>query len=131
MDPLTLLLIGAAVGGLKAGLVDEPAAERQRKLAASTQRYSPWTGLKANAVKEPDYFGSALGFGTAGAQVGMGLQQNALNEKIAERLTAGAPMTVNAQAGGGPYSLLPQAYGQNPFQLSNPYSGVPAYGYGG
>jgi hypothetical protein len=52
---------------LKSEAIDKPKEARQRKLAAATQRYSPWTGLKANPIQEADTFGSALQGGMAGA----------------------------------------------------------------
>lgn len=71
-----------AIGGgsmlLKSELIDAPKAERQRKLAAETQRYSPWTGLKANPVQEADPFGSTLQGAAAGASAGSQMKlQNA------------------------------------------------------
>jgi hypothetical protein len=74
MDPLTLLAIGLGAGLLKSEAIDRPAANRQRKLAAETQKYSPWTGLKAEEVKEPNAMGDMLTFGATGAQLGAGLQ---------------------------------------------------------
>ncbi len=59
----------AAAGLLKSELIDKPAAERQRKLAGATQRYSPWTGLQAGKVQEADPFGSAMKYGTTGAMM--------------------------------------------------------------
>lgn len=83
--PLPLLAlagIGAGGGLLKSFLSDQPRAERQRKLAAETARYSPWTGMNPQAVQEADPFGSALQFGTTGAMLGQGLQSQAANDKF-------------------------------------------------
>lgn len=72
--PLWIGLGAAGAGLIKAEAIDGPKAERQRKLAAATQRYSPWTGLKANAVQEADPFGSALQYGATGASLGANIQ---------------------------------------------------------
>lgn len=64
------LAMGAA-GLLKGQLIDKPRERRDRTLAAETQRYSPWTGLRANPVREADPFGSMLQGGMAGLQMGM------------------------------------------------------------
>lgn len=75
MNPLILgMLIGAGTGVAKSALVDAPEEKANRTLASSTQRYSPWTGLKADAVKRADPLGSALQGGVAGAQFGQGVQ---------------------------------------------------------
>lgn len=66
--------VGAGVGVGKAELVDAPKAERQRKLAASTQRFSPWTHLQAQPVQEADPAGSALQYGATGASMGANMQ---------------------------------------------------------
>lgn len=55
-----VMAAGAGVGLLKSELIDKKKEERDRQLAATTQRLSPWTGLKANPIKEADPFGSAL-----------------------------------------------------------------------
>lgn len=72
--PITLALIGAGVGVGKGVLYDQPQAERDRKLAAETQRFSPWTGLKAQPVKEANVMGDAMTFGLAGASMGQNME---------------------------------------------------------
>jgi hypothetical protein len=88
MDPITLgLLIGVGGGLLKSELVDRPKEERQRALAAETQRYSPWTGLQANKVQEADPFGSAMQFGTTGAMMGSGIQNMQSQNKLMDNMS--------------------------------------------
>lgn len=74
MDLWGALGIGAGLGLLKSLAIDAPKEARQRKVAAATQRYSPWTGLQAQPVQEADPFGSALQFGATGAMLGQGIQ---------------------------------------------------------
>lgn len=74
MDPLTLGLIGAGVGLAKSELIDRPKEERQRKQAAITARWSPWTGMAPGAIQEADPFGSALTTGVTGAMLGQNQQ---------------------------------------------------------
>lgn len=87
------MLIGGAAGLAKSELVDKPRANRQRKLAAETQRYSPWTGLQADPVQEADPLGSMLQYGTTGAMMGAQYDQmqsdKQLNEAMTNRLNTG------------------------------------------
>lgn len=101
MDPITMMLIGSAVGLGKSALIDKPKEDSERKLAAETQRYSPWTGLKANAITKADPFGSALKYGATGAQIGNSLSND---EAAREALLNGSgKSTLNA--GGNPWGL--------------------------
>lgn len=81
------LLIGALAGGglglLKGLTVDRDKENRQRTLAAATQRYSPWTGLRAGEIEEADPFGKMLGGAGAGASFG----QNYENAEAAKSLS--------------------------------------------
>lgn len=83
-----LLLGGLLAGGglLKSMTLDRAKEDRQRKLAAETARYSPWTGMTPGAIEEADPFGSALQFGTTGAMLGQGIQ----NQQFQSDLMAGA-----------------------------------------
>lgn len=113
MDPLTLG-IGAALGLGKAFGIDGPAERRQRKLAAATQRFSPWTGMQAGPIKEADPLGSALSFGLTGMSIGqnmdmhnklMGQKDLALLGGLGKDLGAQAPMAY-AGSYGSPWSSL-------------------------
>lgn len=73
MDPLTLLAIGSALGLAKSEFSDRPKAERQRKLAATTAKWSPWTGMQPVMPQEPDPLGSAVKYGLTGAVLGQAL----------------------------------------------------------
>lgn len=61
--------LGAAAGAAKAGIGAEK-AQRERKLAASTQAYSPWTGMQAGPVHDPDVLGDVLQGATSGGMQG-------------------------------------------------------------
>lgn len=77
------LLAGALIGLGKDLLIDEPKARRQRQLAAATQRYSPWTGLQAGPVEEPNALGSAATGALAGAAYGQ--NKDAADEEAATK----------------------------------------------
>lgn len=64
-----LLAIGAGLGAVKHYGIDRPQEERERKLAAATQRLSPWTGLQAGPISHPDLLGSMLNFGLTSHQI--------------------------------------------------------------
>ncbi len=108
--PLMAMAIGAGVGLLKSETVDKNKEKRQRKLAAETQRLSPWTGMSAGPINEADPLGSMLAFGGTGAQMGAGIQQAGLNQKIAEQaLAKGA--TSGGYQGGGSGAVMPPMMG--------------------
>lgn len=63
-------LIGGGLGVAKHFAVDKPQEERDRHLAAVTQRYSPWTGMQAGPIRQANLFGSVLQGAGAGAAAG-------------------------------------------------------------
>ncbi len=114
--PWAGLAIGAGLGLLKSELVDVPKAQRQRVLAAATQRYSPWTHLAAAPVQEADPFSTALQFGGLGASLAGAKQQSDSENAYRDALTNQANQGNLIGGGGG-------SGGQNNFFDSNPYSG--------
>lgn len=104
---LTGLAIAAALALAKDKMVDEPAANRQRKLAASTQRLSPWTGLTAKAPQDPNAIGQMLQYGATGAAIG-------------SNISGGKPaMGANADPYGTATSMNPSTTGS---MTGDPYS---------
>lgn len=83
--PIWLAL--AAAGAAKHLLIDKPQANKQTQLAAETQRYSPWTGLTAQAPSQPNIFGSAIQGGLAGASLQGGMDAAANGAKLNDALT--------------------------------------------
>lgn len=71
--PWVLPVAMAAAALVKSEAVDKPREDRQRKLAAATQRYSPWTGLKAGNIQEASPFSDMLQYGTQGAALGQSM----------------------------------------------------------
>ncbi len=122
-----------AAGAAKSAAVDAPRADRQRKLAAETQRYSPWTGMSAEPVKEADYFGNMLQFGTTGAMLGqgvrnMGLQADmqgkmgsVLDSEIARNNAMAAHMGQGSLSPGGVPTLTGPAAQQSPWMQMGGY----------
>jgi len=80
MDPITIgMLSMAALGALK-GKTDIDRAKQiensDRKLASETARYSPWTGMQPQQIRQaPSAFGTMLGSGMQGAGFGAMLGQ--------------------------------------------------------
>lgn len=115
---LPLMAIMALAGLAKGMTVDRAKEDRQRKLAAETQRLSPWTGMQAGPIQEADPLGSAIAFGATGNQIATGQKNDALNEKMADKfLSSGEPM------GGQAYS--PYAGMQNPNMMWQPQQANP------
>lgn len=105
MDTMTIALLAGA-GVAKSELVDRPREERQRKLAAETLRWSPWTGMTPGAIQEADPFGSAIQGGLAGAMLSQ-------NQQKLDAGTAGADPELSL-AGGAGTTAQPQQF---PFQM--------------
>lgn len=84
MDPLTLALIMGGTGLVKSELIDRPKEDRQRWLAAQTQRYSPWTKLQAGPIEEADPFGSAFQGGIQGYAMGQNAEQAKAGKELME-----------------------------------------------
>jgi hypothetical protein len=121
---LPLLGIGAGLGLLKTLAFDGPRERRQRKLAAETERLSPWTGLKPGSIQEADPLGTSIGFGLTGYQLGQGSKISELNQKLLQKaidapnnpvaqVSAGGGMPMNFGGGGG-------GGGSNPWSLFGP-----------
>lgn len=73
MDPITLGLIGGTGFGLVKSLFDAGNEARQRKVAAETNRYSPWTGMQGQMPKPTDWLGNMFSGGLTGATFAQGL----------------------------------------------------------
>lgn len=127
--------IGAGVGILKAEAVDKPKEDRQRKLAAETQRNAWLTGLTANPVQEADPLGSALQYGGAAGGMKQGIANNtaqaeltqnqaALAHQQAEALKTGQPIQKVAAVSQIQSTAQPQATAP---ANNNPWAPTPAY----
>jgi hypothetical protein len=84
MGPLAMAGIGAALGLGKNLFFDAPKEKAQRRLAAETARFSPWTGLSSSSVPitPADPLGSVIQGGLTGASMGQnyGLWKKMLDE---------------------------------------------------
>lgn len=114
-----LLALGAAAGLGKSIAIDAPRANRERKLAAETQRYSPWTGLKPGGISEPDPFGSALSFGLTGFQLDQGEKIGNLNQKLLQKAidAPNNPVATVSAGGGGMMGLSGAGSAGNPYSV--------------
>ncbi len=117
--PLIVAAIAAGAGLLKSEFMDRPKEERQRVLAAETQRYSPWTGLKANKIEEADPMGSAMTFGAAGLGLGQGMESAAAQNKLMEAQTG----VLNKESEWLGRGKSPYSQGTSPTFISN-YGGA-------
>ncbi len=134
MGPLAIAGILAAAGLLKSELVDRPKEKRQRQLAAATQRYSPWTGLQANEVKETDSIGTGMQYGMAGAQFGQNMEDHELQTKLTNseitknnavsNTLPGSPASPTVAPTTSAWGAPPSIYsnGLKPGRSANPYS---------
>lgn len=95
MDPITIGMLGLGGFSMLHNLDKE---QRDRKLAAETQRYSPWTGLRANPIEQANPAGDLAQVG-AGA---LGYEQNKEAMGLRKQLTEAQIKAINR--GGNPYS---------------------------
>jgi len=133
---------GAAAGGglglIKYFAFDKPANDRQRALAAATQKFSPWTHQWQNAPGQVNPIGSTMQGAAAGASVGQSManaqsnnnlrqaQINYLNSKMGAPGTSTMDPSAGVAAGnaamaGSPWSQYQQAQLQGLLD----YPGVP------
>lgn len=130
------LAIGAAAGIAKAQ-EDKKKAARQRNAEAATAAYSPWTGMKPNAVQEGSgnlegalqgaSTGAALGQGMEGAEnaAAMNKSQMDVNTATADYYNrAGGPKTMIA-GGAAAAPQIGTAYQMQP-SLAGPEANVAA-----
>ncbi len=76
MGLLTALLPGAGLitGGIKA-LADRRAADRQNQYAGEVTRWSPLTGMQPPPLQQTNPWGTILGTGYKGLELGMNLDK--------------------------------------------------------
>lgn len=87
MDPVTMSLILGGTGLVKGMTVDKWKEDRDRWLASQTQRYSPWTGLRAGEIKEADPFGNTMQGAFSGMAQGQKMQEADAGQKLMEAQT--------------------------------------------
>lgn len=116
------ILIGLGVGGLAGAaqyaLVDQPKYQKQMALAAATQRYSPWTGLKASIPNQPNPLSDITQMGASGA----GMAQSIGNAGLTKDNLAAQTDYFTKMA------KLAQSQGYNPWQAAQ---GMPSQGGAG
>lgn len=103
IDPLSIAA-GAGFGLLKDALFDGPREAKERQLAAATQRYSPWTGLKANEIHQANPLGDAL----QGGMTGLAMSQNASTTDAYNKYLQNAGGAARGVSG------IPDLMGSNP-----------------
>lgn len=111
MDPMTIGLM-AGMGLAKSELIDRPREERQRRQAAITARWSPWTGMAPGAIQEADPLGSVMESGLTGAMLSQNQQKLNTEKTLADaklKDLAEIPIT-----GGAGTTAQPQQF---PFQM--------------
>src|SRR3954464_12446328 len=86
-----IALAGAAagLGLLKGEFIDKPNEEKDRILQATTDRYSPWTGMRGRNVERSNPLGEAIAAGTQGMALGQNMEhaeaENKLNNVLSEK----------------------------------------------
>ena len=66
------MAIGAGLGLMK-GMSDQKQYEERQSAQAEMTKYSPWTGMHGQVLKQPNVFGSILQGGAMGAMAGQSM----------------------------------------------------------
>lgn len=125
MDPVTIGILAGAGMGLVKGMSDKDRERKDRRVAAETAMWSPWTGMQPDKVQSADVMGSTMQGGLAGASVG---QSVARNDAYSDYLSKISPQEATAPAAGLVGPPAPGAVAPPPppastdFSLSGPYS---------
>lgn len=117
---------GALIGLGKYFAFDRPNYQKKMALTAATQRYSPWTGMSAQAPDAPNPLGAALGMGAAGAQMGQNISSanraDQMSTAYMNYLNKSSPATTGSGAAPSSTGLLPSSsMGTSPDALSAMY----------
>lgn len=78
------LMLAASMA--KEAMIDKPKRDAETKLAAETQRYSPWTGLTAKAP-ENNFGSNLLQAGITGAMMGQNMEMVEAQKGVLEAQT--------------------------------------------
>lgn len=131
-------LIGAGLGAIQYG-DKKRQHEHDKNVAAETARYSPWTGMKPQAVEGPPSLmgtvgqGALSGFGFGqqfgGAAGGPGAlgQAGGAAAVPPEAAALSAPQSQDEYAQANPFAAGPRMQQGNPWALPNPYA-PPGFG---
>lgn len=79
-------LAGGALGLYK-GMLDQQREGKDRQIAATTARYSPWTGMKPQEVQRASMMGDVMQGGATGAALGQGLSNQQSQQKLVDAQT--------------------------------------------
>ena len=130
------LAAGAGLGIGKYYLFDKPANDRQRALSAATQKYSPWTGLSAEAPDQINPMSAGMQGAATGAALGqnMAAQQGNANLQSSQIAANQAYAKTMATRGMGTQTADPSQFAMSPGmmdQTQNPWSSyrMQTYGY--
>lgn len=107
MDPITIGMLG--LGGMSM-LQNMDKEQRDRKLSATTQRYSPWTGLRAQPIEQANPYGdlAQTGAGVLGyqqAQEAAGLRKQLTEAQIKALGRGGNPYASQRSPVGGMWPM--------------------------
>ncbi len=136
MDPITIGMLGFGALNAESDLQRE---KRQTKLASETQRYSPWTGLRANDVAPANPIGDLAQAG-AGAlaynqdqkvlQGNQALQAAQIAAMGSGKIAANGQMNPNAWSKVGQPAFTARAMDNAPIPYNEPTTtigGTPSY----
>ena len=108
------MLIGAGVG-LAKGHMDRQQERKDRKTQAEIQRWSPWTGLQGQQVKNTSMLGAGMQGAMGGAMIGQ-----AMGGGGATAATSGETGVEAGALGAGGTPMAPGSQFHTPYQGPQP-----------
>jgi hypothetical protein len=106
------MIAGAALGALKSQ-EEQMQANAERRRQAETTRYSPWTGMHGQQVKDPSLIGNMATGAAAGATLGQAYGAGAAPSAVA---SSGAAVN-GAGSGATQFALGAPASNASPYML--------------
>lgn len=122
------LIAAMAALGLAKGISDRGKANADRRQAAEMARWSPWTGMGPNQIRQADELGSTMQGGMAGAMMGGGSMGGE-----AAAAEAGAPAAANQVPMASAANAAPAAKGVTGSYntWTSPWNSMAPYPYAG
>ena len=109
--PLAMAGAGALLGYMK-NEGDEKIEAEDRRLAAETMRYSPWTGMRPGQIRQANLQNAMMQGAMSGGMMGMNMNQMNQGNQLMDAQTnyynsrAQAPQSVAYSQGNNPWQYM-------------------------
>lgn len=124
-DPITMALIGTAMGGAK-HLGDVAGNENDRRTGATTQKWSAWTGQQAKKPRTANLAGNLIPGALTGLSLGQAFGGTAPGGDFASGMSGFGPTAPGAPTGWGAVA----GYGDQAAKTLSPWMAASMMGGG-